>query len=110
MTIVRRIYKIPLIGSRVTGDLRPDTDDLPRGINLRVLEYLEAEGMCVIELWGSDITELPPEERCDLAKIDAYAALKGWMPPLTSHPNSPAIIGQIARMRPDGTEEILDEG
>jgi len=108
--IVRRIYKVPLIGSRVTGDLRPDTDDLPRGVNLRVLEYLEAEGMCVIELWGSDVTQLIPEERCDATKIEAYATHKGWMPPLTSHPKSPAIIGRITRIRPDGTEEVLDEG
>jgi len=109
MTIVRRIYKIPTLGSRVTGDLRPDIDDLERGINVLVLEYTDDETMCVIEVWGSDITDLPPEERCDITKIEAYAARKGWTPPLTSHPKSPAIIGRIIRIV-DGREEVLDEG
>jgi len=99
VTVYKRTFRVRTTGSKAQGNLRPDLDDLPKGLNMSVLEYTADERECTVILWCSDHAVLKTEDRGDLAKIDAYATAKGLV--TTTHPLEPAIVGTIAVMLTD---------
>jgi len=102
--IHRRTLKVKLKGSRETGDLRPSiTDDLPIGVNLRVLEY--GTDYAVVEVWGSDI--LDGEEKCTPEKLEELVKHSDVIEELVTHPAKPPIIGRVGMTRRIGME--IDE-
>jgi len=112
MTISRRILRVKTAGSRENGDLRPAlVDDLPRGINLVVHEYNEAEGWCVIEIWGSDHPILRPEERSTTGKINSVVTHESVVEELATHPLSPPklaeITGVVGSMKVDERRKVV---
>jgi len=94
MTIYRRIVQLK-------PDVKLEELRLPRGINMLVLDYDER----IVELWGSDTTELKAEERCDGAKLEGFISALAPLKTLRSHPGSPRIIGQIWK-----GDVLVDEG
>jgi len=102
--IHRKTLKVRLKGSREVGDLRPSiTDDLPRGVNLRVLEY--GVDYAVVEIWGSDI--LDGVEKCTPEKLVEVAGHPDVIEELVVHPARPTIVGRIVIAHMVGME--IDE-
>lgn len=86
--------QVKTAGSRVHGNLRPETaDNLPKGFNMLVLEYLLGDSECVIEVWCSDSEVLAPEERKGKADLDNFCKDKVT---LSGHPKSPLVLGSVS--------------
>ena len=53
--IIRRIFKMKAVGDRKTKDLRPIlSNSLVGGLDYIVLEYINNDTECIIEVFGSD--------------------------------------------------------
>jgi len=90
--MIRKILRVKTTGSKRGGDLAPAIE-LPRGLNMTVLEYDESEGWCVIEVWGSDHPVLSVEERATPEKI--RSVVNQAIEVLPFHPLSPRLLGQV---------------
>jgi hypothetical protein len=100
LTVHRKILKVKTEGSRISGDLRPKLcAALPRGVNLVVLEYTDNDAACVVEIYGSDHTDLAPEERVDKERLESVARHESVLSHLSSHPQSPKVIGRYEKNR-----------
>jgi len=98
--IHRKTLKVRLKGSEEAGNLRPSiVDNLPRGVNLVVLEY--GADYAVVEIWGSD--RLNGDEKCVIGKLEAVKSHPDVIEEI-SYPNTPFIVGKIE------TYEWVDEG
>jgi len=111
--ISRRILVVKTKGSRQRGNLAPNIQ-LPRGLNLLVLEYRNSDAEAVVEIWASDHRSLKDEERISSRKMEAEISKlrsePSFVDELPSHSKSPPAVGQIIRLRENGTEKILDKG
>lgn len=94
--IHRKIVKVNTTGSRATRDLRPEfSERLAHGLNYAVLEYNEAEGWCVVELWCSDHSLLKVADQKGMADLEDFSADSAVIENLTSHPASPPLLASI---------------
>lgn len=66
-------------------------------MHMLVLEYIEGEEKAIVEVWGSNhpLAEKIVNTR-DLERISKHPSVTAT---LTSHPQSPAIIGRFGIMR-----------
>lgn len=87
--IYRSILKVKTVGSRIEGNLHPIiSEDLPIGFNSKVLEYDEANGECIMEIWGSDHSILEEKYKVNKSKLDKLKKNKSVVKELSSHSNS----------------------
>jgi len=108
MAIHRKILKVKTVGSRQTGDLRPElSDTLPSGFNYAVLEYDEAENTCIVECWCSD-HPLQEKQRtvADLSEISKNSAV---IEVLESHPKSPRVLGVVSTTAFENVDDVKKE-
>ena len=85
------------LGSRETGDLRPEiSDNLPHGLNYLVLEYDETAQTCVVEAWCSNHLLLKAEDRKNMVDLQALDKHPATVKTLPSHAKSPKTLGRFA--------------
>lgn len=106
--IFRKIFKVKTVGSRKTGDLRPEwSGNLPPGTSMVVHEYDEAEGWCICECWVSNHpSRTVPRSMVDLVELAKETCVIEVLP---THPLSPPIIGRLTVARNEHVESVNEQ-
>ena len=82
-----KILRVKTTGSRATGNLHPIiADHLPVGVNLKALEYDEAAGEAIVEIWGSDHPLM--RDKTSVEVLKSLSEHDSVLEKLKNHPHS----------------------